>query len=145
MDEVIGFISRVWRSLVNLLTPAEKVAVAFSGALMHGFAEQLGPVGMQIVTDVIKAVEAAGGNGGDKRKAAFAAISKDLEQAMIIAVPQIIYGAIEAAVAEMNHLKNDAQLAAMTQAAGNDGTGTASGASAAPNDAAGGSDGTDGA
>lgn len=104
--EVGAFFTNLWD---NVLKPdvqeAEQVAVAFFSAAASAAANQLGSIGLKIVTDAVTAAEVTGGTGAQKLAAAQAQIVTDLSTAGVTAATNVVNAAIEGAVAQLNSAK----------------------------------------
>lgn len=103
MSAFTDFFVNLWE---NILKPdvekVEDVAIAFFSAAATDAANQLGVVGLKIVTDAVTAAETAGGTGAQKLAATQASIVGNLATAGIQAASHVINAAIEGAVAQVN-------------------------------------------
>lgn len=102
MEKLEELLDKIWDGILAVFSEAEKIAITFLSAAASNIAKSGGALLVDAARAAVKAAEENGGNGSQKRDAAFEAVKGTLENAGMTVIVSAVYAAIEAAVAEMN-------------------------------------------
>ena len=99
-EAFIGIFEAAWDRIKHAFSEAQTEAIAFIDRLATGIAA-MSPQALKIILQAVDSAEALGGTGGEKFAHAEATALTELEALGESVIPNILHGAIEAAVANL--------------------------------------------